>query len=660
MTPPSRTVADIPSSSFPSVSSASSPSVPEACRLPVAWTHAAQWRVLEINCSPTPCDGLNFLRTWAAWQRDPSRCRLLHYVVLSSETGFLKPRDLLAAEAELAPLAMQLTGQAWGLMPGIQRLAFDQGQVLLTVCIGDPERFLRQQDWQADAVFLDAPAGCSSVNLKAIARCCAPNALLATQNDPGETTGLYGQCGFVEPARIRHGPAFGMWQLRYAPGWPLQRRRQMPSLAFAPTTPVQPARCIVIGAGLAGASAAVSLARRGWQVQVLDAGDVPAAGASGLPVGLFAPNLSADDNAVARISRAGVRATLDICTRLLQPGLDWSPTGVLERSVAGKAHRRSARDRPGAVVAGDNWADWGSLPSANQLAESGLTAHDDAWWHARAGWVRPARLVAAMLAQPGISFLPRRPVNRLQLVSAPTPQATSAQDLRNEQPQTWQALDEHGGVLAQAECVVIASGPASAELIQSIGVTPPPLNSIRGQMSWGMQREGFKLPPFPINGKGALTGQIPIGKGLAWHAGSTFERGKTTLDVSPAEKAAAHSLNWQNLRELLPVTAEQLRPEFEADGDRLQSWAGVRCTVPDRLPLVGPVAASALPGLLLCTGMGARGLSRAVLCGELLAAQLHGEPLPLDQRLAMAMAADRFTKPGLQPVSTVENKLIRI
>ena len=64
--------------------------------------------------------------------------------------------------------------------------------------------------------------------------------------------------------------------------------------------------------------------------------------------------------------------------------------------------------------------------------------------------------------------------------------------------------------------------------------------------------------------------------------------------------------------------------------------------MPDRLPLVGPVASTALPGLWVCTAMGARGLSRAVLCGELLAARLHAEPLPLEVRLAQTLATERL------------------
>jgi tRNA 5-methylaminomethyl-2-thiouridine biosynthesis bifunctional protein len=41
--------------------------------------------------------------------------------------------------------------------------------------------------------------------------------------------------------------------------------------------------------------------------------------------------------------------------------------------------------------------------------------------------------------------------------------------------------------------------------------------------------------------------------------------------------------------------------------------------------------------------MGSRGLTFAALCAELLAARLHGEPLPLDRRLALALDATRHS-----------------
>jgi tRNA 5-methylaminomethyl-2-thiouridine biosynthesis bifunctional protein len=44
--------------------------------------------------------------------------------------------------------------------------------------------------------------------------------------------------------------------------------------------------------------------------------------------------------------------------------------------------------------------------------------------------------------------------------------------------------------------------------------------------------------------------------------------------------------------------------------------------------------------------MGARGMTLAVLCGELLAAQLEGEPLPVPLRQARALAPQRLLRPS--------------
>ena len=95
-----------------------------------------------------------------------------------------------------------------------------------------------------------------------------------------------------------------------------------PALLIRPSTPADlPAaserRVTIVGAGIAGAGTARALAERGWHVQVLDAGATPAAGASGLPVGVLAPHTSYDDSGVSRLSRAGLRCMLHTLHNLL-------------------------------------------------------------------------------------------------------------------------------------------------------------------------------------------------------------------------------------------------------------------------------------------------------------------------------------------------------
>jgi len=77
--------------------------------------------------------------------------------------------------------------------------------------------------------------------------------------------------------------------------------------------------------------------------------------------------------------------------------------------------------------------------------------------------------------------------------------------------------------------------------------------------------------------------------------------------------------------------------EAAAARGQVRNWAGARCASSDRRPLVGEVA----PGLWLSTAMGSRGLTFAALCGELVAARLHGEPLPVETKLALALDLSR-------------------
>ena len=62
---------------------------------------------------------------------------------------------------------------------------------------------------------------------------------------------------------------------------------------------------------------------------------------------------------------------------------------------------------------------------------------------------------------------------------------------------------------------------------------------------------------------------------------------------------------------------------------RLNGWAGRRAVLPSRIPFVGPLADT--EGLWVATGFASRGLTWSSLAGDLIAAALNGEPLPLER-----------------------------
>jgi tRNA 5-methylaminomethyl-2-thiouridine biosynthesis bifunctional protein len=61
---------------------------------------------------------------------------------------------------------------------------------------------------------------------------------------------------------------------------------------------------------------------------------------------------------------------------------------------------------------------------------------------------------------------------------------------------------------------------------------------------------------------------------------------------------------------------------------------------PDRLPVAGKLA----EGVYGALAFGSRGLLWAALAAELIAAELEGEPLPLEGALAKALDAGRFRR----------------
>ncbi|MEP6970015.1 MAG: FAD-dependent 5-carboxymethylaminomethyl-2-thiouridine(34) oxidoreductase MnmC, partial [Betaproteobacteria bacterium] len=384
--------------------------------------------------------------------------------------------------------------------------------------------------------------------------------------------------------------------------------------------PVPVTHCVVVGAGLAGAAAAYALARRGWQVTVLDAARVPASGASGLPVGLLAPHVSRDDSPRSRLSRAGVRLSLQTARRLLVDGVDYCASGVAELAID---RTRAPPDEWAAH--GRQWSDE-MLPPDVATALRQADAHvDKALWHAHGGWIKPARLVQALLAHSTIRFQGDCRVQHIDFANG-----------------AWQLRSGSGDLLAQAPQLVIANAGDAPRLVECAAKVDPrirhlaPLIALHGQVSWARHAprgdEGF--PHFPVNGAGSVIAHVPQPDGRAWYAGATYERPQTGH-----RQAQAHAHNQRQLTRLLPAVGARLAPMF--DSNAVQAWEGTRWSSADRLPLVGGLSTDAQAGLWVSTAMGSRGLTLALLCAEVLAAQLCAEPAPLPARLLRLIAANR-------------------
>jgi tRNA 5-methylaminomethyl-2-thiouridine biosynthesis bifunctional protein len=549
----------------------------------------------------TRFDAARLFALWQAWLDMAARPRVLHLVALAASAP---QRDALrdAATPAQQTLAEELAAHWYGLLPGQHRFSLQGGQLQLTLHLGELQTALREQQFEADAVCLDTTLPWDRWQLKALARCCRRGAAVHATPAASQRAADLRQAGFMPQGTA----------LCYDPPWALKAARET-----LRTQAAAPASCAVVGAGRAGASVAAALARRGWQVQVLEAAPSAAAGASGLPAGLLVPHVSSDDSPRSRLTRAGLRLMRAEAQRLLVQGTDWQAGGVLERRLDGHpglpADWPSAGQEISAAAPPDIAAPWhaGTQP-APEL------------WHAQAAWLKPARLVHAWLQQPGVHLLSNARVHAL-----------------HRDGTQWQLLDRSGQVLAQADQVVLANAGDAMRLLRELPgeacAALPPVHEMRGVLTLGLHPPGSAaaLPPFPVNGLGALIPAVPTEEGLSWYAGATYE----AADQAPAPAGEHHRVNLDKLRTLLPAAAQLLAPAFEAGAAR--GWGNTRCVSADRLPLVGPLEDGPTPTLWISAALGSRGLSFAMLCAELLAARLGAEPWPLEASLARFLHARR-------------------
>ena len=581
---------------------------------PARWKDRTQFVIVETGFGL----GVNFLATWRAWRSDPARPRRLHFVSIEKHP--------LAAEAlvsgtptELEQYAAQLAAQ-WPLpLAGLHRCEFEAGAVVLTLAFGDATTLAPQLVLGADAIFLDGfapdrnPAMWERALLRAVARTARVDCRLATWSTATAVRAALADSGFAIERAAGFGRKREMTVGRFAPRYVVRKRE--------PAAPYSGERiAAVVGAGLAGAACADALARRGWQVTVFDSAP-PARGASALPWGLMHPHFAADDNRLARLTRAGSAITLRTLDRVAPLGVHdgapvWHTGGVFQRAAdAVEAQRWCATlmraSLPAAYVQ--------SLDASTAASMIGVTPAQGGLWWPSGTVASPARVARAMLQQP-----------RIRVVQ----HAVGSVERDGED---WRMCATDGCVIARAPSVVFAAGLDTPRLLQ--GRTMP-VRAVAGQVT---RIDAASLPML----RGALAGDgtLLMAPDGAILVGATYEIADHSAELLAAPAAARSNLARLERLLALPVAARVVA-----------SYAGVRCVARDRLPFAGALADEAgaieradqlrgahfqdlprRPGLYASFALGSRGLTFAPLTAELIAAQIEGEPLPLERELADAL-----------------------
>lgn len=581
--------------------------------------------------------GLNFLCAWQLFEQHAVAGARLHFV--SVEKYPLSTADLqraLVLWPELKPFADQLLAQYVAIHQGFQRLMLGNGRVTLTLLIGDALEQLPQLDAQIDAWFLDGFAPAKNPDMwtaelfAELARLAAPGSTISTFTSTGWVRRLLNAAGF----KMKRTPGIGhKWEILRGTflGWPEETAPPATTKPWfaRPTPPTGERRALVIGAGLAGCASAASLAARGWQVSLLERHEALAQEASGNPQGVLYLKLSAHGTALSQLIVSGFGYTRRLLEQL-QRGVDWDDCGVLQLAFNTKEAERQAQL---AAAFPPDLVHLLDQPQAQ--ARAGIELEHGGLFFPEGGWVHPPALCQWQASSTNIQWLPHREVLELRKVD-----------------DQWQAWDGEA-LLASASVVILAGAaeikrfPQSAEL---------PLKRIRGQITRLAQTPESQSLATVVCAEGyvapARLGEHTLGASFDFKSD----------DLAPT--VAEHLGNLALLEEISTDLVTRLHVQ-DLDPQQLEGRAAFRCTSPDYLPIVGPLADQAsfanayaalskdarqvpdvpcpwFDGFYVNSGHGSRGLITAPLSGELLAAWLENEPLPLPKTVAEACHPNRF------------------
>lgn len=609
--------------------------------------------------------GLNFLAAWELWLRTAPPTAQLHFVTVE-KFPLAKP-DLTRA-LQLWPELASLAEQLLAVYPvfvgnGIHRLRFMDGRIVLTLIINDaalgfqqllatPHPLFARHCARVDAWFLDGFAPAKNPQMWSDALFTT----LGQLSKPGTTAATFSAAGIVKRGltqagfRIQKVPGFGRkremlaavyQEIPVAPGPDLSLARSCSPYpvpwTIAETAPVDeawadsstPKSVVIIGGGLAGCTSARALAERGWQVTLVERHRALAQEASGNPQGVLYAKLSPQREAQAEFNLSALLFALGFYqSRWSQVG---GQTGVLQLAYneAEQALQDSLRER---FAQADSLVEFVSAEQASHLA--GVPLQHAGVFFPQAGWINPRRLCEQLVAHEAIQVIYERAVADLQY-----------------RDQRWRLTDAQADLIAEAPVVVIATAHDALHFPHTQQL---PLKSIRGQLTY--------LPETPLS-TGLKT--VICSEGYIAPAVEAVHCTGATFNLRVQERvlrAEDHRTNLENLR--IPL-GEQVENWLRENVDTRDGRVAFRCTLPDYLPVVGPVADDAAmlerfaslrknarapihlpgqyhPGLYINLGHGSRGLAYTPLCAELLAAYINQEVLPLPRELANALHPARF------------------
>ncbi|MEM1355752.1 MAG: tRNA (5-methylaminomethyl-2-thiouridine)(34)-methyltransferase MnmD [Planctomycetota bacterium] len=536
--------------------------------------------------------GLNFLAAWQLFaQHAPADTRLEFVSVEGSPLDSDTMRRALSPWAELGGSRESLL-QQWGpIWRGMHRFRLERGRVRLTLLVGEAAQALSSIDAGVDAWFMDGfaparnPAMWSEAVFQEVGRLSATGATLATYTAAGFVRRGLETVGFAIDKRPGFGTKRDMTAGRYT------QRANRPGTCD---------QVMVIGASLAGAFVARSLAERGTAVTVVERqtrvdGELPSLAPR---IAVLQPKISDIDDPVGHWLREGyafverwLSADQELAERAGWHRCGSFQTRPADRSALSLKHMKRLK-RFYEQFVGTGLCRWVE-PEATE-SEVGLPLPNGGLLIERAGLLRPAGLCAALLEHPKIQVRDGVAVEAL-----------------HQGHTTW-LVRQSDGAEHEARSVVLANAYEALRLQPAANLR---LKPVRGQVTLldaGTQSGELARLKRAMFYRGYL---LPAYRGVQT-LGASFVPGDTGVDWRHAE----HVAGCENLKYVLRDKSVVGESDRVSAFDTVQGWAALRTTTPNHRCYAKPIGL----GLYASLGHGSHGIASAAAAGEHIASLITG------------------------------------
>ena len=589
----------------------------------------------DVSSQQSPCvvldtkfgNGRKFLRFLTRWLAKERNGNKLHYIACSQDPIFSVESN--QGGAAVKSWIDELREQWPSGLPGLHRFEICAGRVVLTLCFGQARFYLTRLrarvDWILAEVLLENQPEQEAWMGRAFARAAATGARLnlwiSSKDVP--QPGVDAFIKKIESSGFR-GRVI-KWGLQNDVEWrgkvaasrdtgSAQRKSIVKGGSISSR-----GRVVIIGGGLAGTSVAGAIARRGWDVLVVEQCAGAARRASGNLAAVISPMLSKDDSLASRISRASFLQLLREIKELNRksPSVRWDQCGVIQLP-ADDAQEIAFLDLLKIHQYPTNFVRYINANEVSGISGSASTTRG-ALFFPSSGWVNPPSLCEARLAE-----------YRLQVCFG----EQVCELVRNADH--WQVFGKGSRLIAEASVVILANGFEALNLKQAQHLH---FKKVRGQVT--------HLRHFEAEG----VGTVICGDGYLTPSMDGVSSLGATYDFGVEEESVLEECNLENLNRY-----SKLRPGLPVPGLSavLGGRVGFRSLTADRMPMIGQLADARLvesrstqwerlgdiprlPGLFTCLGLGSRGVVWSGMAGEILASLIEGEPSPIEADLLDAL-----------------------